>query len=242
MTECTTNDCANLTDLYLCNRCVEDLQAWIDKVPDLIDQVFITMAKLDNTAPAGNGGGGTVEAPLPLRPGAMEIRHELAWWENWYARELATHENAATYLPALKTLIDKAEKTIDLPDEQFTHGTCGAELDNGETCTATLTAPPETVWANCPECEAPHNLTERRKERLAKAVNCDPMPPAEVIQWLKEKAGIRIKKFDLENWVKHRHLRYVLARVTTGTKPPRVYFPDDLFRTYDTMMKKRHVA
>ncbi|MEW1813249.1 hypothetical protein AB0284_21410 [Pseudarthrobacter phenanthrenivorans] len=241
MTECTTKDCRLETATYLCTRCVEDLQAWIDKVPPLRAELFTTMARLDKIAPAGNGGGGSIEAPMPLREGAMELRAALAIWEGQDAAKLAEDAHADGYLQMLKGIIDRAEQAIDIPDELFTHGQCGAELEDGTICTATLAAPPETVWVNCPECETPVNVVKRRQDLNRKAVQAlgGPVPPREAMELVKEKTGANIKAKDFENWVKLGHLPYVLDHVSTTSKPRRIYFPGELFKTFDTMREKR---
>ena len=241
---CTTPDCNRTTATYLCDICTRDLQAWLDRVPELREELFTTIARLDNTRPTGGqpGGGGGDNPGLPLRVGAMEARFALAIWEGRDARELATEDHAGGYIDFISKLIEHAEKLIDTPDEVFTHGPCGAKLGDGEdapVCEAIITAPPEAVWVNCPECEAPHNVRERRQALLGKATECDPMPPRETIDWLHLNAGIKVKKFDFENWVKLGHLRYVLDRVTTDLKGKRLYFPENLFRVHHTMEKRK---
>lgn len=120
MTECTTEDCSNSTDLYLCAQCVGDLQAWLDRVTETRQMLFTTMARLDNTGPKNSegGGGGSTGSAMPLREGAMDLRYALAIWEGRNAADLAHDQYAGSFLGELRRLIEKAEKLVDLPPEQ----------------------------------------------------------------------------------------------------------------------------
>ncbi|AIY01201.1 hypothetical protein ART_1602 [Arthrobacter sp. PAMC 25486] len=48
---CTTSDCNQPTDLYLCNQCVSDLQASIEYAHRLLPDLDVTIARLDVTRP-----------------------------------------------------------------------------------------------------------------------------------------------------------------------------------------------
>ena len=55
---CTTPDCGNPSDLYLCRDCVRDLQAWIDKARELLPDLEVTILRLDNVRRRSEGGNG----------------------------------------------------------------------------------------------------------------------------------------------------------------------------------------
>lgn len=238
VSNCTAPDCENPTDLYLCNTCVTDLQAWIDKAATVRADLFVTMAKLDKTAPKNveGGSGLTTGSAMPLRDSAMEARTALAAWVGQNAALLAKERLSGDYVTFLPLLIRKAERLMDNPEEIHTFGKCGAD-----DCTATLTGSPDTTWVNCPDCEAPHNIRRRLKE-MKDAAKGQPLPPRQAREYLRDKAGISIKTKDFENWVQLRRLAYVLDRVTTDNKPRKIYFPGDVFRTYQEMKERRRIA
>jgi hypothetical protein len=243
MTECTTRDCGNPTSLYLCGRCRDDLQAWIDKIPALYDDLFTTMAKLDNTTPQSEGGGSSPTAQLPLRPGAMEARHALLPWIFQNAERLAHNEDAATYVHTVRALVEHGEKIIDTPAELFTHGPCGTDLPDGTKCATVIRAAPDATWANCETCEAPINITERKTKRLEDAKILEPLPAKAAREWVKRNTGLTVKTGDFLNWVKTDKLRYVHERVVTTDKPTRVYFPHEVYRvTVNMLARRRHIA
>ena len=111
MTECTTEDCANPTDLYLCNRCVEDLQKWLDEIPSLVHDLAVTVARLDKVNPAGGGGGGKPGSKAPINLGAFEVR--------WYlsaitldAKDHAKDPEAATTAENIIRAVNLAEHLV----------------------------------------------------------------------------------------------------------------------------------
>ena len=76
--ECTTEDCANHTSTYLCSQCVSDLQQWLDRVPILLVELRVTIARLDNVRPAGGGGGGSKPgSAAPLNLDALQLSENL---------------------------------------------------------------------------------------------------------------------------------------------------------------------
>lgn len=238
--ECTTDDCGNRTSTYLCGRCVDDLAAWIGKVPALRAELFVTMARLDNVRPAGGGGGGKTEAPTAVNHGAMEVRQALAIWEGQDAQELAKDKLSGGFQSLLEELIKKAERIIDLPTQQIVYGPCQAPTQTGE-CEYELKAAPEKESITCRSCGTTHEVTEIIKSRT-KRTRGNPLPPKEVREYLMRTTRTFVTKKDIENWVMHGHIKYVLDRVTTTTKPPRIYYPGDVLATHYRMKDKKRVA
>ncbi|WP_461169284.1 hypothetical protein [Arthrobacter sp. Z1-15] len=238
MNDCTTTVCRNETSTYLCNQCVSDLQLWLDKVTETRQMLFTTMAKLDNTGPKNSegGGGGSTGSAMPLRDGAMDKRHALAMWEGLKAAELANDEYAGGFLSMLRELIQDAEKLVDLPPETWAYGTCGATL--GEiTCDAPLTEEAGVATVKCDTCGTLHDVTARRL-KMAEEAKGEPLPPKEVINYLRVQTQTPIKLFDFKNWVKRGRLKYVLDRVTIDDKARRVYHPGEVFRVAQEMRDK----
>jgi hypothetical protein len=116
--ECTTEDCQNQTHTYLCGRCVADLQAWIDKVPILVETLSVTIAKLDNVRPASGGGGGGHKpgSAAPINLDALQLQENLrSVWPN--AKDYANDSRAAGLAWLIQDWVTKAELLVSGPDE-----------------------------------------------------------------------------------------------------------------------------
>lgn len=120
MTECTSNDCGQDATLYICNQCIRDLQAWIDKVPDMMQELLITMGRLDKTRTAKSEGGNglTTEPSALISDHLLELRTALRIWEHRNAEELAHDQHSGGFTDMLKRVLANAEKAIDLPEEE----------------------------------------------------------------------------------------------------------------------------
>ena len=76
--ECTTDDCRNMTSTFLCSQCVSDLQSWIARIPILLVELRVTIARQDNVRPAGGGGGGSKPgSAAPLNFDAWQLQENL---------------------------------------------------------------------------------------------------------------------------------------------------------------------
>ena len=118
--ECTTVDCANHTSAYLCTNCVRDLQAWLDKVPVLIVELNVTIAKLDNVRPAGGGGGGGGHKPgseAPINLDALQLQENLRSVNRTLASQHAKDPHAAGVAWLIQDWVTKAERLVSGPDE-----------------------------------------------------------------------------------------------------------------------------
>lgn len=241
MTTCTAEDCENPTDLYLCNQCVSDLQAWLNKAPEMMNELFITMARLDETAPRNREGGDgmTTEPVMPIRVGALEVRGALRMWvevtpqgdpKPLDAATLAEDKHAGKFLPMLIGLIEKAERVIDNPMEKHVYGNCAVEDPEGQ-CGQELTAAPDALEMECPNCGAWYDLQALRDERKA-YFRETPLPPREARETLEAQTGVKLNKKTFENWVARRALRYVLDRIGCGAEERRLYFPIDLLAAH----------
>ncbi|WP_102157691.1 hypothetical protein [Zhihengliuella halotolerans] len=232
MTACTTTDCQNPTETYLCSQCVSDLQQWIDKVPDLIEELFTTMARQDQVRTGRNGGnGGDIHAPMPIRADAAELRQALHIWVKQDAGQLAHDQHAGNFLPMLRDLIKRAERIIDLPpDETIIVGTCQ--------CGAKLTAKIDQHDVPCTECDTVYDRNTL-DDHLRQLVRGEPMRPRQAIEHLRRNANVSIKIKDIKNWVQLGHLGYVLERVVNAGAPVRAYFPGDVLNIHHQMKDRR---
>ena len=212
MNDCTTTDCGNFTDLYLCNQCVSDLQLWLDKVTETRQMLFTTMAKLDNTGPKNSegGGGGSTGSAMPLRDGAMDKRHALAIWEGHNAAELANDEYAGGFLGMLRGLIQEAEKLVDLPPEIriVTRCQCGGDVISHSPPPVPSSANPDPAdIGKCQSCGITVSTTQKEvQDRIADNAP-GPMRSRKVVEWIRENAGHNIAITDVRNWAREGLIR-----------------------------------
>ena len=229
---CTVHDCGRPTSLYLCNQCVRDLQAWIDKVPEAMAELFTTMARLDNVATGRNGGTPTkTETPAPVRFDALDVRGALRRWLYRTGADLSTDPFAGKFLPELIALLTKAQQLIDLPDDELIEVApceCGTKLE----------ARPDYTEVTCPECGLTYTRAAIDQWRTGAINEAAQLADADAtVAWVNERARKHITSKDLINWVKRRKIRFVLDHVPNDTaKAKRLFFPGEVLR-----LRHRHL-
>lgn len=116
--ECTTDGCLNHTDTYLCDQCIRDLQAWLDKVPILVVALTVTIAKLDHVRPVGGGwnGGGKPGSAAPLNLDALQLQENLKS-VGTRAKDYAHDERAAGLAWLIQDWVTKAELLVSGPED-----------------------------------------------------------------------------------------------------------------------------
>lgn len=130
--ECTTEDCRNHTSTYLCARCVTDLQAWLDKVPVLVEALNVTIAKTDVVRSAGGGGGGGSKpgSAAPLNLDALQLQQNLLSVGK-SATDYAQDERAAGLAWLIQDWVTKAELLVSGPEaETVNHAANAARVQN----------------------------------------------------------------------------------------------------------------
>ena len=118
---CTTTDCENPSgDLYLCDHCIRDFNAWIDQIPLLLPELDVTIARLDNVR-VGNveGCNGTKSAgsAAPLNIDAVQLKFNLQTVDR-RAKDYAKEPHAAHMATLLAEWITNAELMISGPEEE----------------------------------------------------------------------------------------------------------------------------
>jgi len=116
--ECTTDDCRNFTSEYLCSQCVSDLQSWIARIPILLVELRVTIARQDHVRPAGGGGGGSKPgSAAPINFDAWQISENLKTVGK-SAKEYAHAEDAAGMAWLIQDWVKKAELLILGPEPE----------------------------------------------------------------------------------------------------------------------------
>ena len=118
MNDCTTTDCGNLTDAYLCGHCVRDLQQWIEKAWRLLPDLRVSIEKLDVVRKQGQegGAGGKAGSNAPLSLDALQLRENLGSIDR-SATEYAKDQFAAGIAWTIADWVTKAERIISGPED-----------------------------------------------------------------------------------------------------------------------------
>ena len=240
MTTCSTDNCENPTNLYLCGEHVQELQTELDKIPELLEDLFITMAKLDNTAPQRTEGGGglTTTSTLPIRPQALELRGALNIWAHCTAQQLAKDKHAGNFLPMLKQLTTDATNCIDNPPEHRVITTCNC----GGKVTTTHPKPeqgqPDT--GNCDTCGEYYEQTEAMTRLRINLATPENLRTRDAIKWIRDNAGLRIKTTDVWNW--QREGKITPTNRQQGTREHPTYNVADILKAHYLNVEKNRRA
>ena len=253
---CTT--CTNPTavGIHLCETCSDSLYKILNDLPDLLEDLEVTTAKLDNT---GTSGGSSHSGPvLPVNLGALETKMHLeiiiqSWSSmlNDYAPKhkrkprqphltylrgnintIRTHDLPGAMHNQPKAAHRDAHRLVDLPRDVRILGTC-----NEPECTGQIKTDGRNDEARCDQCTATYNTADLEawnQERTRGEL----MTAAQVRRYLKETTGITIKTKNFENWVSRGNLRYVLELVKTRGREKRLYYPGDVLTTHLQMTRK----
>jgi len=116
--ECTTEDCQHQTHEYLCGQCVSDLQQWLDKIPHLLPELGVTIAKLDQVRPAGGGwnNGGPPGSSAPINLDALQLQENLRS-VSLRAKDYSNDPRGAGIAWLIQQWVTKAEHLISGPEE-----------------------------------------------------------------------------------------------------------------------------
>lgn len=120
MTTCTTADCGRDANLYICNQCINDLQAWLSKCAEILPELDDTIARLDNVRVSNNEGGNgsrSAGSSAPLNLDAMQLKINLASLTKT-AEHYAKDQFAAGIAWTIQDWYTKAELLISGPEEE----------------------------------------------------------------------------------------------------------------------------
>jgi len=130
--ECTTEDCRNMTHVYLCTQCVTDLQAWLDRIPVLLIDLRVTIARLDNVRPVGGGGSGGSRpgSAAPINLDALQLAENLKSCAS-DAKAYAHDDRAAGLAWLIQDWCRKAELLVSGPEaETINHADIRKRVQN----------------------------------------------------------------------------------------------------------------
>lgn len=243
MTTCTTLDCHKITSLYLCTDCIIELDDLLKDVDVLRVYLVGPIRKTSVTrAPGASGSGGGVAGSTPaISLDAMLLQAWLGQLPGRAHAEAMENPEAGQTLFMARIWVGQARDLVWGPEELRVYGRCEEPIDGGDDptlCWGELTARPDDVSVKCPDCAEVHQVTDL-EARLKVKVRGEPMTPRAVREYLQRRARVYVQKKDFENWVQLGRLRYVLDRVTTTLRPPRLYYPGEVLTVHEDMQARR---
>lgn len=102
MTNCVTCDGKARTGVRMCRGCEHKLEAWLNDVPDLCEQLEVTITRQDKFQ-VGRDGGRSTTKPLPFNERASAIKHDLTHCLNFWAREIGLTASDLQFHPLPKS-------------------------------------------------------------------------------------------------------------------------------------------
>lgn len=248
MTTCTTEDCGQLTSIYLCTDCIVELDALLADVYPILRLIdgAIEQTSVTRSPGASGGGGGHAKSKPAMNVDAWLLR---SWLRQLPERAHATamdNPKAGEILYMARIWVQQGRDLVWGPEDKRVYGQCEEPLDGEDEdddpipCDGRLVAHPDDATVKCPVCNTVHNVSDVL-DKLRRKARGEPMPPRAVREYLQRKTKVVILKKDFENWVQLGRLRYVLDRVTTTKNPQRVYYPGDVLRVFEYMHGRRRM-
>lgn len=179
---------------YLCSTCVATLRRDLRAVPDLIEDLEVTITKQDRLSdPSGRK---SDEHPLPLKLGPMEAKRDLAATLHTWVVHVATRADLMPLPPPLTTpndpdrLAQLLDQNLDYIQSDERGGDLADEIGYAviqaqravdkplqlqyvgpcEECGGDLYAHPKATHVECRNCShPPYNVAERRRWLLERA-------------------------------------------------------------------------
>lgn len=230
MNDCTTMDCGNGTTSYLCDQCVSDLQAWVEKAHKYAPELNVTIAKLDVLRHAGStgGGGGKAGSAAPINLDAVQLQQNL-YSVDRDAKVYALDQFAAGIAWTIQEWVDKAELLISGVKETriITRCQCGGDVttDSPPPTPTSLNPDPADI-GTCQSCGIVVSATKKEiQERIIRNAP-GPMRSREVVNWIRQNAGHNIAITDVRNWVREGLIR----RTNDPTEGHPTYAVQDVLR------------
>jgi len=116
---CTSPNCENPTDRYLCGRCVSDLQQWIDQIPLLVENLPAVIYRTSQTKPIGSMRSNGGDADLsPINLDALQLQTNLQMVDR-DASTYAPMEDAANQAWLIVEWVQSADKLVNGPEPEW---------------------------------------------------------------------------------------------------------------------------
>lgn len=191
----------------LCHDDTAAIETMLAAVPQLIDQLQVTISKQAKVATGGKAGKGSAHERSPINWGIVAVRDsllvELALWGD-DINAIRRHPQAAEIVSGIGRAIKDAYRAIDRMSERQYLGTCMYE-ENGLTCHAEIWARPGAHQVTCSQCGITHEVGERRVWLLRQAEDML-VTVREASRYVGEVGGIRVTEASIRGYL-HRRKR-----------------------------------
>lgn len=214
---CPSCGCSQPNGL-LCHDDTAAVETMLAAVPQLIDQLEITISKQAKIATGGKAGKGSAHERSSVNWGVAAVRDsllvELAFWGD-DIDAIRRHPQAADIVSGIGRAIKDAYSAIDRMRDRKYLGRCNHKID-GLHCHEELWVKPGAKEVRCRACRYEHNVAERREDMLDMAEDMI-VTPREASQYIGEVGGISVG---------HQRIRNYLDRGRIAKRPS----PDDTLR------------
>lgn len=118
--ECTLDTCAQESDLHLCSDCQRDLQAILDKIPELVTVLDLIGRKVEQpfTVRTSNRPSGGPKPSTPLNLSAVSLATKLRMAADRTANDYAHDEDAAWKFEHIEQSVRDADRMVNGEDEK----------------------------------------------------------------------------------------------------------------------------
>lgn len=219
--------CTRPTQGWLCTTCLKEFRTTLAKIPDLLTDLEVTVAKQSKTGGGQMGSGPTGSAP-PVNLSALCATLDLdnmlrAMWAHtghsvWvpdtavvvqgildHLPRLAAKECVISYRNQLAQTITDGERLVDVPAHTIILGPCQTTG-----CGQPLTADEGDTETRCPTCGNTMSIRAYRIGRVLEAIgdNYEPVRASEAVRRLRD-GGLPLTTMDVKNWVSRGKLHAV---------------------------------
>ncbi|WP_018135432.1 hypothetical protein [Acaricomes phytoseiuli] len=222
-------------DVFLCQSCVGRFERLMVQALGLLEDLTVTMSRLDQVGVAGFRGGSGQGRVLPLRLDASKAHEELRKALGGVSRpvrELAASSEGPAVLERLEGAVAAAVRVVDLPPEMIHIGACGKVFEGVE-CEQELFVTVEQASVACEVCGTLWDVSDRRSSAIRSAWKA--IAPPRVIVAALQSQGVRVAVKDIENWAQLGHLSRAVDPVS-GVSGFRV---SEVFVVAQRMVAKR---
>lgn len=195
MTDCVTCAAPARTGVQFCRGCEAKLTAYLADIPDLLEQLLVTVCRQDKFQVGREGGPGP-EKPMPFNEKASLMLSELERLVIRWARAfgmtgracgfdgsgtaagyltdhipyIVTNITALELYREIESAVSKSRRMIDRPADRIFAGPCNTEVTffgGIAYCRNDLYANPGASKVVCGECHTQHDVQERREWMLS---------------------------------------------------------------------------
>lgn len=231
---CTNTDCGRETSIFLCTKCIVELDDLLSQVPLLVVALDPGLLANKVTKPPGANGEtrntNKAGSQAPMNVDVDQLRDWLRTMWNHRAYDIATnYPDAGHWLFMARLWVDKANTVTHGPEEIrviAVHPDCGGTITTTNARPLASDHNPDPAdTGTCQGCDELVSVTHKQTAERAKK-EAPAMITRQLIPWLRDNVRISITRADINNW----RQRGWLHPVTQEPSP--TYYPTDVINVY----------